>query len=260
MTTISVAVVLFNNTKEDILKLVNNFHETFARYDTTVYLVNNSPENITLRENLVEISSTYSEVEVITAKENKGFGAGNNLVLSELNSDYHFIINPDITIPDETQVEKIIDFMKENSDYGLLSPLIKYPNGEIQHLLKKKSTVFDMGLRFIGLPIFKKRKNDFISLPGGYNKIHFADNVPGSFMVFQTNLFKKIAGFDESYFLYMEDSDITMTVNQVSKTIFYPDAYVYHEWQRDNQKSIRGVFRMLKSMKVYFSKWGWKLW
>ena len=258
---ISASIVLYNNDVTEIKKLVSNFFEvTTDIEEVKLFLVNNSPDNVDLSKKLLEISKNNKQIFTILPTKNKGFGAGHNLVLDKINSDFHFVLNPDITIHSKNEINVMIYFMENNEKYGLLSPLIKYPDGSIQHLLKKESTLLDMALRFIGGPFFKKRKQYFVNLPDGYSKIHHADNVPGSFMMFRTQIFKEIKGFDEKYFLYMEDSDITKKVNEVSDVVFFPDAVVYHEWQRQNRKSIKGIKQMLKSMYIYFNKWGWKLW
>lgn len=257
MVKLSATTVIYNNTNEQITKIVSNLVNVMSEVgEFNLYLVNNSPDNLRLAS-FLKAYDNNTMVHVVTLPKNVGFGKGNNSVLKLLDSDYHFLVNPDVYV-ERNQIEKMVSFMNNNKKYGMLSPLIKFPNDEVQHLLKRESTVFDMALRFINPPIFKKRKKWFVSLPDGYGSIHSAENVPGSFMMFRTQLFKQIHGFDESYFLYMEDSDITMKVNQISNVVFFPNAHVYHEWQRENKKSIRGIVRMLKSMYTYFHKWGWR--
>jgi GT2 family glycosyltransferase len=258
---ISGSIVLYNNALDDVDHLVNNFlNVTSDIEDVCVYLVNNSNDNIELTKHINMLQEQDTRVKALIPNSNKGFGAGHNMVIPYLNSDYHFIVNPDISISNKYEINKMLDFLEQHLDYGMLAPLVKYPSGEVQHLLKKESNLLDMFLRFLKVPILKKRQNKFINLPDGYDYIHDAVNVPGSFLVIRTQIFKQINGFDEKYFLYMEDSDLTMKVNEVSNTVFFPKAFVYHEWQRDNQKSLKGIFQMLKSMRIYFHKWGWKLW
>ncbi|KZU13888.1 glycosyltransferase [Lactiplantibacillus argentoratensis] len=259
MPSVSISIVLYNNTVKTVNNLVRNIEKsTNDLSDVKLYLVNNSPENESLTTYLRTFEST-GWIQTIVPETNGGFGSGNNLVLPYLHSDYHIVMNPDIMISSERELDKMIEYLENNTDVGLLSPLIKFPNGEIQHLLKRKSSVLDMAIRFISLPGTERRKAWFINLPDGYSHTHKAENVPGSFLVFRTSVFKKIGGFDEKYFLYMEDCDITMKVNEVSNTVFFPNAFVYHEWQRENRKSIKGIYHMISSMFVYFNKWGWKL-
>jgi hypothetical protein len=94
----------------------------------------------------------------------------------------------------------------------------------------------------------------------GYNKIMRLDYASGSFMVFRSDIYKELKGFDDSFFMYLEDADITRRVNQISKAIFYPEARVIHAWERSGHKSLKFAKITIQSMIIYFNKWGWKLW
>ena len=115
-----------------------------------------------------------------------------------------------------------------------------------------------MALRFISPKIMKKRQAWFVHEETGYTKIGKIGHASGAFMFFRTKVFKEIGGFDERYFMYMEDADITREVNRISKAIYYPNASVVHEWQRDSHKKIRFMIMTITSMVKYFDKWGWK--
>ncbi|MGR8829892.1 glycosyltransferase family 2 protein [Leuconostoc citreum] len=77
-------------------------------------------------------------------------------------------------------------------------------------------------------------------------------------MFFRTKSLQYVGGFDERYFLYMEDTDLTKSINQYGNAIFSPDFEVIHEWQRGNH-SLSGARLMITSMVKYFNKWGWRL-
>ncbi|TGD19352.1 glycosyltransferase, partial [Levilactobacillus suantsaiihabitans] len=181
MTAISIATVLYNTRTDLVNRLVQNIYNVMEKFDQVdYYLINNSPENENLSEYLKKYDQS-SKVTVIPAETNRGFGAGNNLVLKYLRSDYHFVVNPDVIIKDSEQIELMVNFMNNHPECGLLSPLMKFPNGEVQHLFKKRATVFDMALRFVRIPGFEKRRQQFVNLPDGYTSIHEAENVSGSF-------------------------------------------------------------------------------
>ena len=80
----------------------------------------------------------------------------------------------------------------------------------------------------------------------------------GSFLVIKTELFKRINGFDERYFMYMEDADLCKRVNQVSKLMYFPGATVVHKWQRGSHKNKKLFKYHIESMRHYFKKWGYK--
>jgi GT2 family glycosyltransferase len=78
-------------------------------------------------------------------------------------------------------------------------------------------------------------------------------------MFIRTELFKKLGGFDKRYFMYFEDSDLTRSVNLESRTVYCPEATVYHEWGRESKKNFKLKLVQINSMLNYFAKWGLKL-
>jgi GT2 family glycosyltransferase len=83
-------------------------------------------------------------------------------------------------------------------------------------------------------------------------------NATGCFMFIRTELFKAIGGFDKRYFMYFEDSVLTLEVNSRSRTVYYPEATVYHEWGRESKKNFKLKLVQINSMLNYFAKWGLK--
>lgn len=77
----------------------------------------------------------------------------------------------------------------------------------------------------------------------------------GCFMMVRTELFKKINGFDEIFFMYFEDADLSKRVRQYGKIVFYPDTFVVHLWNRASAKKIKFLFIHISSMIKYFCKW-----
>ncbi|MGJ3874885.1 glycosyltransferase family 2 protein [Lactiplantibacillus plantarum] len=100
MPSVSISIVLYNNTVKTVNNLVRNIEKsTNDLSDVKLYLVNNSPENESLTTYLRTFEST-GWIKTIVPETNGGFGSGNNLVLPYLHSDYHIVMNPDIMMVD----------------------------------------------------------------------------------------------------------------------------------------------------------------
>ncbi len=252
---LSFAIVTYNNEKiitDTINSLVANIPE---EYNYKVLVFDNDSN-----DNTVElIRGLKGNIEVFELKQNLGFGYGHNQALNVIDSDYHFVVNPDILLEDKSQIRKMCTYLDENSEIGLLSPLIVYPDLRIQYLCKVNPTVFDMLIRRISPNFLKARQDRYVMKDTGYDKIMDLEYASGCFMAFRTSIFREIDGFDEDYFMYLEDADITRRTNEVSKCIFYPDARVVHAWERSAHKSLKFAIITMKSMITYFNKWGWKL-
>ena len=82
----------------------------------------------------------------------------------------------------------------------------------------------------------------------------------GCCMIIPTNSFIKVSGFDENFFLYLEDADLTRKLSSVGRCLHYSNSYINHNWGRGNYKSLKLMIVNIVSAFYYFSKWGWKLW
>lgn len=255
---ISFCTVTYNN-EDKISHLLKNLEEVTSKIDAIIYVVDNGSQDNT-KKLVKSAMNQFSNIKLIVPEKNAGFGAGNNAVMQYLNSEYHVLVNPDVTINSDSEITKMITYMDKHPNVGLLSPKILNSDGTIQKLFKHNPSVLDMALRFISPKIMKKRQAWFVHDETGYNKVGRIGHASGAFMFFRTSIFKEVHGFDERYFMYMEDADITKKINQVSIAIFYPNAVVDHEWQRNSHKKIRYTLMTIFSMFKYFDKWGWKLW
>ena len=74
-------------------------------------------------------------------------------------------------------------------------------------------------------------------------------------MMIRTELFKKLGGCDERYFLYMEDADLSRRVRAEAKVVFFPGAKVTHAWHHESAKSTKALKLHIESARKYFAKW-----
>jgi GT2 family glycosyltransferase len=72
--------------------------------------------------------------------------------------------------------------------------------------------------------------------------------------VTRTENYKKIGGFDEDFFLYLEDADFTDRMQALGDTVFYPDANVIHAWSAGSRRNLRLFLIHIRSMFLYMRK------
>ena len=254
MLDISIAIVTFNNerTIKKCIKSILKYMD--SKFTYKLYVIDNHSSDNTLA--IVQCIS--DKIIIIRSEKNIGFGAGHNKLLDILESRYHLVVNPDIVIENNC-ITEMTEFMDYNKNIGLLSPLIKYPDGSIQYLCKRNPTFADLFIRLVLPKFFIKRQQYFEMRETGYNREFEIEYATGCFMFFRTEIFKKLKGFDEHFFLYLEDADITRRVNEISRTVFYPHNYVIHEWQRGTHKIPKLMWLDVQSAFYYFRKWGFRL-
>ena len=259
---LSIAIVAYRN-YEDIKQAIKTIEQyTPDKVEKKIYIVDNStPQTDDERkrtQEFCEYIEQYSDVVYMDAGMNLGFGKGHNQVLSVINSDYHAIVNPDIELTEDA-FSPIIQYLNDNSQAGMCIPNLVDANGIRQLVYRKEVTVFDMFIRMFCKGLFSKRIADHTLQNMDYTKPFQVPFGQGSFLVIRTELFKALNGFDDGFFMYLEDADLCKRVNQVSKLMYFPDATVIHKWEQGSHRN-KTLFKYhVNSMKYYFKKWGLKL-
>lgn len=247
------SLVIYKNERKQLLDAIDSFLNTDLK--VKLVLIDNSPSN------LLEDLKEDSRVEYIHNPSNPGYGSTHNMAIRMyLNqTKYHLILNPDIYYSGGV-LEDIINFMDMNENVGLVMPKVLYPDGKIQYLAKLIPSPFVFfARRFLPIAGLKKKISDKFELRfSGYDTIMEVPYLSGCFMVFRTEVLKKINGFDENIFMHMEDLDITRRCYDAGfKTIFYPNQVVYHDHIYKSFLTITNLKMYFTSAFYYFNKWGW---
>lgn len=260
MVDLSVAIVAYND-YADIVTAIESC-ERYTSKDITkkIYIVDNSSSNSdfdTDRKRLKEKIALYEDIEYLDTGENLGFGKGNNYVLPMIDSRFHAIVNPDIVFIEDA-FKKIIQFM-QYQDIGMCIPKIVDEKGNIQLAYRRDPTICDMFIRFFCKNMFRKRVAYHTLQDKDYSKPFQVPFGQGSFLVIRTELFKTLGGFDDRYFMYLEDADLCRQVNRCSRLMYCPDATVIHKWEQASHRNFELFKVHLESAYKYFRKWGTKL-
>lgn len=257
---LSICIVAYNNYK-DIKNALSSLEKyTSPKLSKKIYIVDNGTQisEKSAVENFKAYLSKIRDVEYINTGENLGFGKGHNQVLPIIESDYHAIINPDIIFCEDAFSE-ILKWMDANPEVGMTIPCIINEMGKKQEVYRRELTVFDMFNRMFLKELFKKRAKKHTMQDMDFSKTFQVPFGQGSFLVIRSELFKKIGGFDDNFFMYVEDADLCKRVNQVSKLMYYPGARVIHKWEKGSHKNRMLLKYHVQSMIYYFRKWGMKI-
>lgn len=248
---ICASIVTFH-TKIDELKRL--FYCILQSSINKIYIIDNSSDN-----SIREFVQQYSIVEYI-ANFNNGYGAGHNIAIKraiENNATYHVVLNPDIYWT-ENVIEQLKNYMDQNNDVGQIMPKVFYPDGRLQYLCKMVPTPIDLiSKRFLPKKLTQKRLYKFQLRFSGYDKIMNVPYLSGCFMFFRVSALKEVGLFDERFFMYPEDIDITRRMHAKYKTIFYPYVSIIHAHAAASKTSKKMLKIHIVNMIKYFNKWGW---
>lgn len=263
MTTAS--IVTYNHTIEDIrpalMSLVNA--------DIAVlYLIDHSNKEQRIKDSFEKFKEECAARKdipygiprfIYIEHKNKGYGSGHNLALKLSileKSDYHIVVNPDVWFGEEV-LPAITAYMDEHPGVGHLMPKVLYPDGSVQRLCKLLPTPLDLIGRFATPRLVAKRNQVFELCQFGYDRRMNVPYLSGCFMFFRTSAIQKVGLFDERFFMYAEDVDMTRRIGEHYSTVFFPDVSIYHKFSRASRRSLKLFFVHAINMVRYFNKWGW---
>lgn len=217
-----------------------------AKYPPEFYIIDNNSTDNTLERLKFE-----DGIKIIRLNKNIGFGAAHNKALDYIDSDYHFIVNPDITINRDVLAD-MVKFMEENKNVVMAMPKILNYDGTEQFLPKERPT-----FRCLFLGRFSKEvRSEYVWQNKNITEPTEIDFCSGCFFCIRTSAFKELGGFDERYFMYLEDADLTIRAKSIGKVVILPDIFVTHLWQRGSAKNIRLFLIHLISCFKFLLKWG----
>lgn len=248
------SIVLYKN-DASVKQAVESFLN--ASLTTKLYLIDNSP-TAELRTMLSEYLKDTNKAEYIFNKNNLGYGAGHNVALRQVlnQSEYHLILNPDVYFEPRI-LSALYGYASANPSVGQIIPKVLYPDGNIQYVCKLIPTPFNLIARLLPNNLLKNYNEKFELQFSGYNKIMNVPYLSGCFMFLRCAALQKIGLFDERFFMYPEDIDLTRRIHKKFETIFYPYVQIVHQHTKSSFKSGRMFAVHAKNMIRYFNKWGW---
>lgn len=250
---VTVSIVLYKNNFEEISKIIFCFQKTEVK---KIIIVDNSPS-----DDLRNIINIDSRIDYTHMPSNPGFGSAHNIAIKksmEHGATYHFVCNPDIYFNGDV-IGKMVDYMRKNKDVGMLMPQILNHDGSIQYLPKLLPSLFSIFIRKFKKPQFyyKKIINQYELRFVNEDVIYKAPVLSGCFTLLNLKAIREIGMYDDSYFMYFEDWDLSRRMYEKYKTIYFPKVSVYHGYESGANKSIILFKIYVNSAIAYFNKWGW---
>ena len=241
---VSACIVTYNdiNRAPDTVKsIVDNTQ----KHPLKLYVVDNASSDGT-----AECIEKLGVATVIKNDKNAGFGAAHNMVLNQEIGKYHFVINPDITINSDV-ISDMVDYFESNPDVVMAMPKIMNQDGTEQKLPKERPTFKRL---FFGR-LSKKIRSEYVWASRNITAPTEIDFCTGCFFCIRGEVFKKLLGFDERYFMYLEDADLTLKAKGKGKVMMLPQFSVNHAWERESSKSLKYLFIHIVSCFKFLFKW-----
>lgn len=246
---VSVIIVTYCSSDEIRSCFDSVLHQSVSQ---EVFVVDNAST-----DNTAEIAAGYAarfeNVHVVVNRENIGLAAANNVPLGRCRGDYVLILNPDTVLRDDT-LSRLVTFLDENPDVGVVGPKNVYADGKPHATFFKHWDLVHI-LMWRILPYRFAR-----SLYDRFSSYRYRDDllfVSGACLMVRRRTFEQIGGYDPEYFLTLEDvCDLCIRVRRAGGRIaFLPQAEVVHLGGRSGaQAPYTGAWQGCRGSVYHFLK------
>jgi len=200
----------------------------------------------------------------ISGQGNIGYGSAHNLAIDRTDADLHLILNPDVLIEQDAFAEAV-RFFHDNPDAGLLAPFVSDGQGGMTPLCKRYPSLLVLLLRGFAPPVIRRLWQSRLEAYSMQDVINDHDVywdppiVSGCFMFFRTAVLKELRGFDQRFFLYFEDFDLSLRASRISRLVYVPSVRIVHFGGHTATKGARHIVLFIRSALLFFHIHGWKL-
>lgn len=249
---LAVSFVLYNTAVEEVERVVSRVLQ--SRLTLRIHLIDNSPTPISLPglddERIVRVNSG----------RNLGYGAAHNIAIraERGRSRHHAVLNTDIDFEGHV-LDELVEFLDSHPGVGMVAPKIVYPDCSPQYLCRLLPGPLDIvARRLVPRSKWGRRRNRYYEFRDWtYDEVADFPSLSGCFMVIRSDVLAVVDGFDERFFLYFEDFDLSRRINAVARTQFVPVGPVTHEYRSRRGITPRTAAHLATGAARYFSKWGW---
>ena len=242
-------IILSYNTKDLTLRCVESVAKQYKKEleekKFEIIVVDNASSDGS-QSAILNIKNKISNIKLIEGKDNLGFGKGCNLGAEASEGKYMLFLNSDTQVENDGFVQ-MVSFLEHNPKVSILGGKLENNDGSIQRSCGKFYNLFNLFVVLLGL----ERLGLLRSSP---DKIQKVDWVSGACMMVRGNVFKKLAGFDEKLFMYMEDMEICYRAKKLGfSTYFYPDLNLRHKSWGSSSRTF-AIINIYKGILHFYAK------
>jgi len=232
-------IVISYNTKKLLASCLSSLRKNLPQGAEIIVVDNASKDG-----SAAMVQQDFPSVRVLMLDQNRGFGAANNLGMSEAHGDIFWLLNSDTQVGNSP--EDVLDFMRK-PQVGIVGNRLILPDGSLQkYVCGKFYNIFT--------PILKLLPGR--SLPWESREISAVDWVTGASLFLKRKVFEALHGFDEDFFMYFEDQDLCLRAKKQGFGVFF---YPHYAVKHYSGASFAGSKRASKvayyrSLRLFFEK------
>ncbi|MEO7453542.1 MAG: glycosyltransferase family 2 protein [Fimbriimonadales bacterium] len=242
------------NTRDDLRVCLQSLRAVAGEARTEVIVVDNNSEDRSAQM----VEEEFPEVTLLAMSENLGFGKGHNKAFEVARGGVLFPLNSD-AVMHEGCFARVLEFLRSDPNIGVVGPKLLNPDGSLQYSARRFPT--PMAALFRNTPLgklFPKNRytRDYLMTDWAHDEPRDVDWVSGAAFAFKRELYEQIGGFDERFFMFLEDVDLCYRAHAAGRRVVYlPEAIVTHKIGSSTDKAPnRMINQFHKSMLLYYKK------
>ncbi len=246
-------IIVHYKKDEDLINCVKSIVKSNTKFSFEIIVVDNF-----VNSKVEEKIKGFKKVRYFKMSSNLGYGGGNNFGSGSAKGEYLLFLNPD-TIVLKDALNNLINFIKDRKDAGIVAPILLDKNNHSYPQGNKKLGLLEgiICLSFINR-IFPKNKvsKSYFLQDWDRKTLKEVDVVPGTAFVIKKDIFEKLGGFDDRFFLYFEEFDLCRRIKAIGyKLYILPTSKIIHYWGSSTKRirEIKNIFE--KSKFLYFRKY-----
>jgi GT2 family glycosyltransferase len=175
------------------------------------------------------------EIEVIRNARVKGFGANHNQAFAHADGEYFAVLNPDVRLNPAIFADLLEEFATPT--VGVCAPAVTAPSGRVEDSARKFPSLRRIGVRMLKRLLRVPISSDYTFERGATRGVEW---VAGMLMLFRATAFRAVGGFDERYFMYLEDADICRRLwDQGWRVLFSSRQMIVHDARRATLRNFK---------------------
>jgi N-acetylglucosaminyl-diphospho-decaprenol L-rhamnosyltransferase len=193
-------IIVTHNSRRDIGHLLDSLPAALSGLTADVIVVDNGSG-----DGSADVAERHGGCRVVRSA-NVGYAAGINLGVSKAAAtDAILVLNPDVRLH-EGSLPPLLAALR-NPGVGIVAPQVRTPDGSLDRSLRREPTVLRaLGLNWTGLPVF----SEYVTSSSAYSHARTVDWAVGAVLLMSRECFDTINGWDESFFLYSEETDVCL--------------------------------------------------
>lgn len=252
--TLTVIIVTYN-VRPHALICLQSVTEALRSIKSEIIVVDNQSTDGTAKS----IEEFFPDVRLIVNSQNEGFSKACNKGAAGAHGEYLLFLNPDTILGDRT-IPYVLEFMQAHAGTGAAGVRMLNSRGAFLPESKRgRPTAWNAFCKMIGLTAIFPHSRVFAGYQAGHipeRRQQEVEVLSGAFMLIRKSVFEQVGGFDERFFMYGEDIDLSLRIREGGfKNFYLPEAPILHFKGRSSGRSPEQVRRFYKAMFQYIDKY-----